>query len=74
MSEQPEEEYGPAEEVEVNFEPDDIGIKITATLGEATVTVEHAWEAADEATFLVRALPNILAAVQDALESQEAQQ
>lgn len=64
-------EVGESAEVDVNFEPDDFGIKITAVLDEASIVVEHSWEGVNEAATLVQALPNILAAVQTALESQE---
>lgn len=55
------------QEVEVNYEADDLGLKVHATLGEATITVEHGWEAGDDIVVLVQALPSILTAVQEAL-------
>lgn len=64
-------EVGESAEVDIDFEPDDFGIKIKAVLGEASIVVEHSWEGVQEAATLVQALPNILAAVQTALESQE---
>lgn len=75
MSEPLPEKTGDPRDIEINYEPDDVGIKVAATLGDATITVEHAWgSGAEDAAFLVRALPNILIAVQEALEAQEAQQ
>jgi len=65
------EEVGETAEVSVDFVPDEFGIKVTATLGESSIVVEHSWDAAEEAATLVQALPNILVAVQDALEAQE---
>lgn len=72
-TELPEEE-GEAEEVEINFDPDDFGIKITAVLGNSSIVVEHAWDAAEDAATLAQGLPTILVAVQNALDAQEAQQ
>jgi hypothetical protein len=57
--------------VDITFVPDEFGIEVTAILGEASIVVEHSWDAATEAATLVQALPNILIAVQNALESQE---
>ena len=66
-------ETGEAAEVEINFEPDDLGIKITALLGEASIVVEHSWDGVEEAAILTQALPQILARVQLALDAQEAE-
>lgn len=65
------EEVGEAAEVEIHFEPDDLGIKVSAVLGESSIVVEHSWDAVEEAATLVQALPSILVAVQAALEDQE---
>ena len=73
MSEQIPEETGEAVDVDINFEPDDFGIKITAVLGNSSIVVEHAWDAAEEAATLAQALPGVLIAVQEALDKQEAQ-
>jgi len=62
---------GEPAEVEINFEPDEFGIKISAVLGDSSIVVEHAWDAANEATTLVQALPGIMSAVQTALDQQE---
>lgn len=59
-------------DVEVDFEPTDDGITIEARLGEATITVDHSWSAAEQVAILVHSLPNILMAVQTALNEQEA--
>lgn len=71
MTEQIPEEHGESAEVEVNYYPDDFGIKVIAVLDEASVVVEHSWEAAENAATLVQALPSILMAVQEALSQQE---
>lgn len=68
----PDDIDGPVAEVEINFEPDDLGLKITAVLGEASIVVEHSWDGAEEAAILTQSLPNILMAVQTALNEQEA--
>ena len=73
MTEEIPEEVGEAAEVEINFDPDDLGLKVTAVLGESSIVVEHSWDAAEEAATLVQALPMILMRVQDALDAQEAQ-
>lgn len=65
------EDVGEAADVEINYYPDDIGIKVIAVLDEASVTVEHSWEAAENAATLVQALPSILMAVEEALNQQE---
>lgn len=70
MSEIPD-EAGESVGVAVNYEPDDFGIKVTSELGDATIVVHHSWEGAEDAATLVQALPNILLAVQAALEEQE---
>jgi len=62
---------GEAAEVEINFVPDEFGIQISAVLGNSSIVVEHAWDAANEATILVQALPGIMSAVQTALDQQE---
>jgi hypothetical protein len=71
VTEQIPEEVGEAAEVEIDYVPDDFGIKVTAILGNSSVVVEHAWDAAEDAATLVQALPNIMIAVQEALEAQE---
>lgn len=71
MTEQLPEATGEPGEVEVNYETDDLGIKITAVLGESSIVVEHSWGGAEEAATLTQALPQILVAVQAALEDQE---
>lgn len=71
MTESLPEDVGEPAEVDINFEPDGFGIKVTATLGESSIVVEHSWDAVEQAATLVQALPNILAAVQTALEAQE---
>lgn len=64
---------GDARDVDITFNPDDFGIEVVATLGEASIVVEHSWEGgAEDAATLVQALPNILMAVQEALDQQEA--
>ena len=73
MTESIPEDVGEAAEVEVNFVPDDYGISVTAELGDALITVDHAWDAAENAATLIQALPNIMMAVQQALDSQEEQ-
>ena len=73
MTEQIPEDVGEAAEVEINFEPDDYGIRVVATLGDSCIIVQHAWDAAEEAATLVQTLPNIMMAVQQALDSQEEQ-
>lgn len=62
---------GDPQEVSIDFVPDDLGIKVTAVLGESSIVVEHSWDGAEEAATLVQALPNIMIAVQQALDSQE---
>lgn len=56
---------------EINFEPDEYGIKITIVHGESSIIVEHSWDAAEETAALVQALPKILIIVQEALDQQE---
>lgn len=73
MTEPVPEDVGEAAEVEINFEPDDFGIKITAVLDEASIVVEHSWDGAEQAAILTQALPQILARVQLALDAQEEQ-
>lgn len=65
------EQVGEPAEVEIDFKPDEFGIEVTAIFGNASIKVEHAWESAEEAATLIQALPNIMIAVQEALESQE---
>lgn len=65
------EEVGDPRDVEINFDPDDLGIKVTAVLGESSIVVEHSWDAVEDAATLVQALPNIMMAVQAALNEQE---
>jgi hypothetical protein len=62
---------GEAGEVEIDFVPDEFGIRVTAVFGESSVVVEHSWDAAEEAATLIQALPNIMIAVQEALDAQE---
>ena len=71
MTEPIPEGEGEAAEVEINFVPDEFGIRVDAVLGEASIVVEHSWDAAMEAATLVQALPGILSAVQTALDQQE---
>lgn len=66
----PEGDGEPAD-VEIKWEIDDLGITIEALLGDASVTVQHAWDAAEEAATLAQALPQILMAVQQAIDSQQ---
>jgi hypothetical protein len=66
------ESEGEALDVDITYEPDDDGIKITAVLGESSIIVEHSWDAVEHAATLVQALPSILIAVQTALNDQEA--
>ena len=68
------EETGEPVDVEAAFESDEFGIKVTATLGEAAVVVEHSWDAAESAATLVQALPQILIRVEEALQAQQEEQ
>ena len=71
MTEQIPEGEGESAEVDIDFFPDEFGIEVVAVLGNASIKVEHAWDAAEDAATLVQALPNILIAVQEALDAQE---
>lgn len=67
----PDDIYGPVADVEINYELDDLGIKITATLGEASIVVEHSWGSAEETAILTQSLSNILMAVQTTINEQD---
>jgi hypothetical protein len=60
-------------DVEVNYETDEKGLRVTATLGDAAIMLDHAWgaDAAHSATILVNALPNIMTAVQEAIHANQ---
>lgn len=73
MTEEIPETTGEPVDVEINYETDDNGIRITASLGGAAIMLDHPWAEAHEATVLVNALPNIMTAVQEALNEREAQ-
>lgn len=58
-------------EVEIQYEADELGIKVTSILGEASIVVEHSWDGAEAAATLVNSLPQILVNVEEALQQQE---
>lgn len=58
----------PGDEIEVSWERDDISTKVTASLGEASITVETTPEAANTVPWLISAMPSILEAAWSAIE------
>lgn len=63
----------PDDQIQVTWERDEISTKVVATLGEVTITVENAHEAAEVVPWLVGSLPSILEAAWAAIESNDEQ-
>jgi hypothetical protein len=64
-------DIAPDDEIQVTWERDDVSTKVTATLGEATITVESSHEAGPTVPWLVASLPNILEAAWAAIEADQ---
>lgn len=64
-------EIDPGDEIEVTWDRDEFSTKVTATLGEVSVTVEASEDGAQTVPWLIAALPNILEAAWAAIEADE---
>lgn len=64
-------ELDPGDEIEVTWDRDEFSTKVTATLGEASVTVEASEDGAQIVPWLITAMPNILEAAWAAIEADE---
>lgn len=60
----------PEGEIAITWVRDDLSTKVTATLGEATITVETTEDSAHVVPWLVGALPTILEAAWAQIEAQ----
>lgn len=65
-------EISPEDEIEVTWEQDEFSTKVTAALGEASVTVECSEDGAQTVPWLIAAMPQILDATWQTIEAQEA--
>lgn len=64
-------ELDPGDEIEITWDRDEFSTKVTATLGEASVTVEASEDGAQIVPWLITALPSILEAAWAAIEADE---
>lgn len=64
-------ELDPGDEIEVTWARDEFSTKVTATLGEASVTVEASEDGSQIVPWLITAMPNILEAAWAAIEAEE---
>ena len=64
-------EIDPGDEIEITWGRDQFSTKVTATLGEASVTVEASEDGAQTVPWLIAAMPNILEAAWAAIEADE---
>ena len=60
-----------SQELEVNWERDDLGVKVTTSLGDASVTLDYAWGegAAQAANTLAACLPQVMIQVEAAIRA-----
>lgn len=62
------------DEIETSWDRDEYSTRITATLGEASITVEASEDGAHLVPWLLGAMPSILNAVTDAIDNEDPQE
>jgi len=60
----------PDDEISLTWERDDEGVRIVASLGETSITVESSYDGAAVTPWLVAALPNVLEHAWAAIEAE----
>ena len=61
----------PDDEIDVQWERDELSTKVTIVLGEASIVVETSEDGASTVPWLVAALPSVLEAAWAAIEQEE---